>query len=64
MITAHDRHPAADITVAAGQTATFWFAATGTDSLSYQWQSRITPTDAFADIPGATASTYTTPATS
>ena len=43
--------------VTAGQTATFLVTATGT-SLKYQWKKGGT------DISGATASTYTTPATS
>jgi hypothetical protein len=43
--------------VVVGQTATFAVTATGTAPLSYQWQKSGTP------IPGATASTYTTPAT-
>ena len=43
--------------VTAGQTATFLVIATGT-SLKYQWKKGGT------DIAGATASTYTTPATS
>ena len=43
-------------TVTAGQSATFSVTATGT-SPSYQWKKNGT------DIPGATASTYTTPAT-
>ena len=48
--------PAAQ-SVTAGQTATFSVIATGT-SLKYQWKKGGT------DIAGATASTYTTPATS
>jgi hypothetical protein len=40
-----------------GQTATFSVAANGTAPLSYQWQKGTTP------ITGATASSYTTPAT-
>ena len=48
--------PAAQ-SVTAGQTATFLVTATGT-SLKYQWKKGGT------DIAGATASTYTTPATS
>src|SRR6266853_600147 len=44
-------------TVTAGQTATFTVVATGTAPLSYQWkQGSMT-------IPGATSSSYTTPAT-
>src|SRR5260221_4497497 len=44
-------------TVAAGQTATFSVAATGTAPLSYKWMKSGTP------ITGPTSSTYTTPAT-
>ncbi len=44
-------------TVIAGQTATFSASATGTGPLSYQWQKNGIP------IVGATASVYTTPAT-
>jgi Immunoglobulin domain len=46
-----------DQRVVVGQTATFTVAATGTAPLSYQWQKGTTP------ITGATASSYTTPAT-
>src|SRR6267378_1032097 len=44
-------------TVSAGQAATFSVVATGTGSLSYQWQKNGTA------ITGATSSGYTTPAT-
>ncbi|MBS1841145.1 MAG: immunoglobulin domain-containing protein [Acidobacteria bacterium] len=44
-------------TVTAGQPATFTVAATGTAPLAYQWQKNG------STISGATASTYTTPAT-
>ena len=44
--------------VTTGQTASFSVSATGTAPLAYQWKKNGT------DIPGATASTYTTPATS
>src|SRR5207249_797392 len=44
-------------TVAAGQTASFTVAATGTAPLSYQWQKNG------VNIAGATASSYTTPVT-
>ena len=44
-------------TVTAGQTATFSVTATGTAPLSYQWTKNGT------NISGATASSYTTPAT-
>ena len=47
----------ANQTVTVGQTATFAVAATGTAPLSYQWQKNGT------SISGATASSYTTPAT-
>lgn len=43
--------------VVVGQTATFSVSASGTAPLSYQWQKGTTP------ISGATASSYTTPAT-
>jgi hypothetical protein len=43
--------------VTAGQTATFSVAATGTAPLSYQWEKNG------ANIAGATAASYTTPAT-
>ena len=48
----------ANQSVTTGQTATFSVAATGTAPLGYQWKKNGT------DIPGATSSTYTTPATS
>src|SRR5207247_11107328 len=44
-------------TVSAGQRATFTVTATGTALLSYQWQKNGTA------IGGATAASYTTPAT-
>jgi arabinogalactan endo-1,4-beta-galactosidase len=44
-------------TVKPGQTATFTVVATGTASLSYQWQK------AGVNISGATSASYTTPAT-
>lgn len=47
----------ANRTVTAGQTATFSVTATGTAPLTYQWRKNGTT------IKGATASTYTTPAT-
>lgn len=47
----------ANQTVTVGQTATFSVTATGTAPLSYQWQKNS------ANITGATAASYTTPAT-
>ena len=47
----------ADQSVAVGQTAIFSVTATGTAPLTYQWQKGGTP------IAGASASSYTTPAT-
>jgi hypothetical protein len=46
-----------NITVAVGNTAQFTCAASGTTPLSYQWQKNN------QNIPGATSSTYMTPAT-
>ncbi len=46
-----------NVTVTAGQAATFSVGATGTAPLSYQWQKNG------ATIAGATASSYTTPVT-
>jgi len=47
----------ANETITAGQTATFTVVASGTAPLSYQWQQNG------VNISGATASSYTTPAT-
>ncbi|MEO8058177.1 MAG: immunoglobulin domain-containing protein [Burkholderiales bacterium] len=47
----------ASVSVAAGSEASFSVTATGSDPLSYQWQKNGTP------INGATAASYTTPAT-
>jgi len=47
----------ANQTVSVGQTATFSVGVAGTPPLTYQWQKNG------ADIPGATSSSYTTPAT-
>jgi Bacterial Ig domain/Immunoglobulin domain/Immunoglobulin I-set domain len=49
--------PPASVTVTAGQTATFSVAASGTSPFTYQWQKNG------AVISGATAASYTTPAT-
>ena len=49
-------HPAAQ-TVVTGTTASFSVSASGTVPFSYQWKKNGT------DIPGATSSSYTTPAT-
>jgi sugar lactone lactonase YvrE len=49
--------PVADQTVQVGQTATFTESASGTATLSYQWQRNGTAID------GATSASYTTPAT-
>ncbi|MCU0952704.1 MAG: immunoglobulin domain-containing protein [Burkholderiaceae bacterium] len=47
-----------NVSVTAGQTATFTVVATGTAPLAYQWRRNGT------DIAGATGASYTTPATS
>jgi len=47
----------ASVSVAAGKTATFAVGASGTQPLSYQWRKNQT------NISGATAASYTTPAT-
>lgn len=52
-ITSHPENKTAIV----GQTATFSVTATSSVEVSYQWQKN------FANIPGATESTYTTPAT-
>ena len=53
----------ADDTVVAPNTASFSVVATGTPSPTLQWQLSIGGGTSFADIAGATASTYTTAAT-
>jgi diaminopimelate epimerase len=50
----------ADVTVCAGNTATFSVTATGSAPLAYQWQ--LSTGGPFSDIVGATSDTYTTPA--
>jgi hypothetical protein len=47
----------ASVTVTAGQAATFSISASGTAPISYQWRKNT------ANISGATAASYTTPAT-
>jgi len=47
-------------TVFAGEQATFTVVAVGT-GLTYQWQSMAPGATSFSNIPGATASSYTTP---
>jgi sugar lactone lactonase YvrE len=55
--------PPQNATVTAGSTATFTVTATCTGAtISYQWQ-RLPSGGQFVDIAGATASSYTTPAT-
>jgi len=53
----------ADASVVEGQTATFSVTALGTPPFSYQWQRSGDGGASFIDIPGATASSYTTAAT-
>ena len=50
-------------TVTAPNTATFTVIAIGTPTPTLQWQLSTNGGGTFADIPGATASSYTTPAT-
>ncbi len=53
----------ANASITAGQTATFNVVATApAPFLTYQWQQAGAGATAFADIPGATAAAYTTPA--
>lgn len=49
--------------VTVGATATFTAAASGTPTPTYQWQRNPGGNTTFADISGATAANYTTPAT-
>jgi hypothetical protein len=49
--------------VTAPQTASFSVVATGTPAPAYQWQQSSNGGTSYADITGATASSYTTPAT-
>ncbi|MBE7184515.1 MAG: autotransporter domain-containing protein [Methylobacterium mesophilicum] len=53
----------ADQTVAVGATATFTAAASGSPAPTVQWQVSTNGGGSFTDIAGATASSYTTPAT-
>ncbi len=53
----------ASVTVNAGQTATFTAAASGVPTPTVQWQSAPAGSSTFANISGATSTTYTTPAT-
>lgn len=50
-------------TVKRGQTATFTVAATGSGTVTYQWQRNPGGVGSWADISGATSASYTTPAT-
>jgi alpha-tubulin suppressor-like RCC1 family protein len=56
-------HPASQ-SVAVGATATFSVSVTGTPAPSLQWQVSTDGGATWTDIPGATGSSYTTPATS
>ena len=51
------------VTVIVQSTATFMVSATGLPAPTYQWQSSPNGSSSFADIPGAKAASYTTPAT-
>ncbi|MDM8245193.1 S-layer homology domain-containing protein [Collinsella tanakaei] len=53
-------HPV-DVTVDEGSSATFSVQATGSGTLTYQWQ-QSTDGTAWTDIPGATSASYTVPA--
>ena len=50
-------------TVKRGQTATFTVTATGSGTVTYQWQRNPGGVGSWADISGATSASYTTPAT-
>ncbi|MBL0212145.1 MAG: hypothetical protein IPQ13_14720 [Holophagaceae bacterium] len=63
MIPAFTTQPAS-ITVTAPNPATFSVVATGIPSPTLQWQASANGGGSFADIAGATANSYTTPATS
>ncbi len=54
--------PPQNVTVLVGQTTTFTLQSTGSSPLSYQWQSKAAGASSFSNIPGATSSSYTTPA--
>jgi hypothetical protein len=51
-----------NVTVIAGQTATFSVTVTALGNPTYQWQSLTPGANAFSNIAGATSSSYTTPA--
>lgn len=53
-----------DQTVTVGATATFTVSASGSATLSYQWQKAPAGSSTFANISAATSASYTTPATS
>jgi len=53
----------ANQSVPLGQTATFDVGASGDGTLAYRWQRFSTTANEFQDIPGATSSSYITPAT-
>ena len=51
-----------NVTVTEGETATFSVAATGSGTLTYQWQQSTDNGSTWTDISGATSSSYTTQA--
>ena len=55
--------PPVDAVAAPGKTATFTVAASGTGTLTYQWQSKAPAAADFSNISGANAASYTTPPT-